>query len=202
MTRVLSWGDSIAVFAASCTGLQKLAGLVGQPLILVDTALDADAAIEQLNERCYGSARRWPDPYESVRHEPGWNDWRLFDLSSQPCDTSSDPLGIRIVSGTIRVPLPQKVPVSEFRAELRGVMRHLRLQEVVIAPSFLAERRNNHLDVVMHPRYTLGTVGDVRSATLATDLYALDPAESVARLFWSVVAARAAAGDARQLRWR
>ena len=106
------------------------------------------------------------------------------------------------MSGTIRVPLPPTVPASEFRAELRGVLRHLRLQEVIIAPSFLAERRNNHLDVVMHPRYTLGATGGVRGATLRTDLYVLDPAESFARLFWSVVAARAAAGDTRQSRWR
>lgn len=201
MTASIFRGSSAVVFAASCTGLQSLSGRVGRPLVLIDAALDPSEAIDRLNARSHGCARRYPHQFVHLKFESSWSDWGAFDLSSDHPGIRFDAFGIHADDGGIVVPLPDAIPLSEFRAQLRGVLRHLRLHEATIAPPYLEQPGGGLRSYKIHPRYTPRAAGDLRGAELVTDVYTLDPAESYWRLYWCVVAARAAAGEERPARW-
>ncbi len=110
---------------------------------------------------------------------------------------------MQIVGGCLQVHLPVGGTLGEFRAQLAGALRHMRLQEVTIQPSFLEARCDAMAELVVHPRYTPPRAAehDHRDARIAEDIYAIDPAEDAGRLFWLVVAARAAAMEGRSP-WR
>ena len=187
-------GSVAEIVVASCTGLARLSGEIGLPLVHVDAALDADAAIQALNTTQHGCAVPWPQSFQPLLIEEGWTDWKLFPLEVQEDAGSTTPKPW-IARGRLRVPLPSGVPLAEFRGQLAGALRHLRLQEVTLRVDFLERRCEAMADLVIPQRYTLprAAAHDYDDAALVQDLYVLDPAEVGARLLWLVAAARAAA---------
>ena len=136
--------------------------------------------------------------FQPLLIEPGWADWALFPLDPQQ-DAGAAAMMQQpwIANGRLRVPLPEGVPLAEFRGQLAGSLRHLRLQEVTLRVDFLERRCEAMADLLVPQRYTLprAAVHDYADAVLTQDLYVLDPAEAGARLLWLVEAARAAAAE-------
>ncbi len=197
------YGLLVRVFAAACTGTARLSGEIGVPLVLIDTAVDPEAAIAQLNRRRHGCAVRWPASFQPLYIEEGWSDWAAFRLENDAEPLAAALLGVQLVEGCLQVHLPVGGTLGEFRAQLAGALRHMRLQEVTIQPAFLEARCDAMAELVVHPRYTPARAAefDHRDARIAEDIYAIDPAEDAGRLFWLVVAARAAAMEGRSP-WR
>lgn len=201
MSASISRGNSTTVFAASCTGLQSLSGRVGRPLILIDAARDPVEALDQLSARPQSFARRFPHSSQHLKSERSWSDWRAFNLMPDSHGIHSDSFGVRPDDGKLVVPLPSAIPLSEFRAQLRGALRHLRLHDATISSPSLEQTGGLH-SYKIHSGHNPQAPGERRGAELITDFYCLDPAESYWRLYWWVVAARAAAGEERPARWR
>ncbi|WP_158810769.1 hypothetical protein [Beijerinckia sp. L45] len=196
-------GEIVSVFAASCTACYRLSRDCDLPLILVGVAVDVRAALRRLNQTRHGSAVRWQRSFQPILLEPGWDDWRAFDLEPDATPQLPDPLGVRFEEGRIVVPLPDGITVAEFREALAGALRHMRFQEAVIRADFLEQRSDADpfADVVLHPRYTPVGGADFRGATLVTDIVVLDPATEAWRLLWLVVAAKLAATEGRWPSW-
>jgi hypothetical protein len=201
MSRILSRGSAAQVFASTCTGLENLSRDIDRPLVLIDAALDPEHAVETLRERAHGGARRWADSFQPLLFEPGWSDWRLVPLGSQPGKDAMQLFGIEPAFGVVYVPLSGSVDFDGFRKQLRGCLRHLQLQAAIIRPAFLEERSDTLREVVVHPRYTVAHPQDFRAAELVEDIFVLDY-RAYERLFWSIVAARAAAGEGSEPLWR
>ena len=183
------------VFVASCTGLARLSGEIGLPLVHVDVAMDAAQAIRVLNRTEHGSGVRAPGFCQPIAFDAGWTDWSTFDYAPGPWPRDqARPRGVRVAEGRISVVLPASVTLAELRAQLRAALRHLRLQEVTSAMSFMEARSEACLDYVVQPRYTPNpATRDFRGAVRVDDLYVLDPADRPWRFLWSVVSARLAA---------
>ena len=192
------------VFAASCTGLQRLSEEVGRPLCLVDAVLDVEEAIHGLSRHHHGSGVRRSGRFRPFNLQCGWNDWSRFNLGSHGLSSTS--LEASVQDGCIVVPLPDGLTVPEYRCQLAGALRHLRLQEVTISAAYLQERCEACAEMVVHPRYTVPGLaaahGDFSGAALCKDLYAIDAAQHARRIYWIAVAARAAAGESRSTFWR
>ena len=187
-------GLQAEIVVAICTGLARLSGTIGLPLVHIDAALDADAAVQALNARHHGCAMPWPGSFQPLLIEPGWSDWKLFPLDAQIAGIAitSEPW---VADERLRVLLPEGVPLAEFRDQLAGALRHLRLSEVTRRADFLERRCEEMASLVVPSRYTPPRAADHdhRDAVLVEDLYVLDPAEAGPRLLWLVAAARAAA---------
>lgn len=192
--RAHRYGEIAQIVVAACTGSQRLTEDIGQ-VVHIGASLDADGYIRALNRRQHGCGVRWPGSFQPLNIETGWADWASFTVDPDVGDILSAPHGVQIVDGRILVMLPPGVPIVEFKCQLAGALRHLRLQEVTIRADFLEARSEAMANLVVHPRYTppRAAMHDFRGAVLVEDLFVLDPAEKGARLFWLVVAARAAA---------
>lgn len=190
-------GNGVAqVFVAACTGSALLSGSIGLPIVHVDVAVDAAAAIRRLNDREYASGVRVPDLFQPVGFDANWDDWALFDYHPGPWRQSmgARPEGVRAVGGRLLISLPPDVTIMEFREELQAALRHLRLHEVTSEMTYMEARNDACLAYVVQPRYTWNPRDrGFRGAKRVDDLYVLDPAERPWRLFWTVVAARLAA---------
>ena len=121
----------VQVFVAACSGSATLSGSIALPIVHVDAAMDAEAAICRLNEREHGSGVCEPDLFQPIRFDRGWADWRLFDYAPGPLrkGMGARPDGVRAVEGRLLVSLPAEVPIAEFREELQAALRHLRLHD-------------------------------------------------------------------------
>lgn len=199
------YGVVARVFVACCSGLQALSEEIGDiPLVLVDvTEVGVAEAIRSLNANAHASGVRWQNSFQPINWERGFDDWRQFSLDCEIGDALAAPATLCVQDGAILVPLPAGTTVGEFRSQLMGALRHLRMQEVVTRPQFLEGRSEALADTVVHPRYTAHPARkDFRNATLVDNVVALDPAESGWRLYWLVVAARMAAMETGRPLWR
>ena len=183
----------VQVFAAACTGSARLSGAIALPVVHIDVAFDAAAAIRRLNEREHGAGVRVPALFQPIGFDAGWSDWKLFDYEPGRWrqGMGARPDGVRAVEGRILVSLPADVPIAEFREELQAGLRHLRLHEVTSAMDYMEARSDALLEYTVQPRYTWNPRDrGFRGAKRCDDIYVLDPAEVPWRLFWIVVAAR------------
>ncbi len=190
-------GIQAEIVVAICTGLARLSGTIGLPLVHIDAALDADAAVQALNARQHGCAVPWPGSFQPLLIEPGWSDWKLFPLEAHNGAGIASTSGPWVADERLRVPLPEGVPLVEFRSQLAGSLRHMRLQEVTRRADFLERRCDEMADLLVPSRYTPPRAAehDHHDAALVEDIYVLDPVEVGARLLWLVATARAAAMD-------
>ena len=191
-------GMRVQVFVAACSGSAKLSSSIGLPIVHVDATMDAAASIRRLNEREHASGVRVPAMFQPVGFDVGWTDWGLFDYRPGPWrqGMAARPDGVRAVDGRLVVDLPLHVTLAEFREELQAGLRHLRLQEVTSEASYMTARNDACLEYLVQPRYTPDLDRGFRRARRVDDLYVYDPAESPSRLYWIVVAARAAFTEA------
>ena len=193
------------VFVAACSGSARLSDEIGLPLVHVDAVVDAAESIRRLNAVDYGSGVRVPHLFQPIGHDPGWADWGLFEYAPGPWrrGMGARPEGVRAVEGRLVVSLPTDITLGEFREELQGALRHLRLHDVTSQMDFMAARSDVLADYVVQPRYAWNPRdGGFRGAKRVDDLYVLDPAERPWRLFWVAVAARAAVVDGAPTPWR
>ncbi len=195
----------VQVFVAACTGSATLMGSIGLPIVHVDVAIDAAAAIRRLNQREHGSGVRVSNLFQPIGFDSGWSDWGFFDYRPGPWrrGMGARPEGVRAVEGRLEIHLPCDVAITEFREELQAGLRHLRLHEVTSEMSYMEARSDACQEYIVEPRYTWNPRDqDFRGATRVNDIYVLDPAERPWRLFWIVVAARAAVIDGASTSWR
>ena len=204
-------GALATVFCAACTGMDKLSGLIGRPVIhvaAVGSAFDVGTAMRVLNGGRHGSGVPWPNWFRPLRFEDGWDDWGVFPLEP-PERRGMSPAGARSDAGRMLLTLARGTSFQEFDAQLAASLRHLRVQGVCFRPNLLEERSDMLADVVVHPRYTPTRkarprrfVSDSQDCRLVTGFYTLDPAEDARKLLWMAVGASLAAGDGRLARWR
>ena len=195
----------VQVFVAACSGSARLSDEIGVPIVHVDAALDAACAIRRLNAVDYGSGVRVPNLFQPIGHDRGWADWGQFEYAPGPWrrGMGARPDGVRAVEGRLVVSLPSDATLGEFREELQAGLRHLRLHEVTSEMAYMEARSDDLLEYVVQPRYAWNTRDrGFRGARRIDDLYVLDPAERPWRLFWIVVAARAAVVDGAPTSWR
>ncbi len=188
----------VQVFVAACSGSAKLSDAIGLPVVHVDATTDAAASLRRLSEREYASGVRVPGSFQPILFDGGWSDWRQFDYRTGPWRQAmgARPDGVRVAAGRIEVALAPTVTLAEFREELQAGLRHLRLQEVTSEMTYMEARNDALLPYVVQPRYTPAVDRGFRRASRVDDLYVYDPAEAPWRLFWAVVAARAAFAEA------
>ena len=185
----------VQVFVASCTGLARLSGEIGLPLVHVDVAMDAARAVRALNATEHGAGVRAAGFCQPLVFDGGWTDWGTFDYAPGPWPRGqARPRGLRVVEGRIHVALPPGATLADLRGQLRSALRHLRLHEVTSGMAWMEARSEACLDYMVEPRYTPNPeTRDFRGASRADDLYVLDPAERPWALYWAVVSARLAA---------
>lgn len=199
-------GFVVEVYAAACSGCARLSERIGLPVVLVDVAFNAEAAIGRLNRDQHASGVRFPNFFQPIYPERGWSDWGLFPIVVE--DTvearvaAAATEGVCFAKDRIIAVLPRGTTLAEFSDHLHGAIRHLSLQEVTARTSYMDKRSDALADYVVHPRYTPAPNGDFRGARAVSNLLALDPTDAQLRLYWLVVTARMAASDARRLKWR
>ncbi len=185
----------VHVFVACCTGLTRLSGEIGLPLVHVGVALDVAHAVQRLNTTEHGAGVRIANLFQPIGFDSGWADWAMYDYTpgSWPRGQAR-PRGVRTVEGRIAVALPAGVTLADLAGQLRAALRHLRLHEVTSSMAWMEARSDACLEYMVEPRYTPNPrTGDFRGASRVDDIYVVDPAERAWLLFWSVVSARLAA---------
>ena len=187
------------VLVAACDGSMHLACETGLPIIHIDAVEDGRSALAALDANAHASGVRADHPVAPIALVRGWSRWRRMPVAG--LGRAARVSGVSMRGGRITVKLPSGVPVSEFREQLHGALRHMRLQEIASGVDYLRARSAVHAHGIVQPRYTLfGARG--LEPRLVTDLYVLDPAWQSWRLFWLVAAARLAAVDRCGPRWR
>ena len=107
--------------------------------------------MRDLSRRHHGCGVRWPGSFQPLNLESGWDDWSRFDLEQQR-PILNEPFGMGFRDGCIAVPLPATLTVAEYRCQLAGALRHLRLQEVTVSAAYLEERCDMFAEMVVQPR--------------------------------------------------
>ena len=179
------------VFAGVSTGLARLSCDLDIPVVHVDVAIDAALAIRHLNRVRHGSGVLWPGGLFPIRFDKGWGDWSIFPLERAPGKPPM-PHGLCFAEGLLEVPLPDGSTLPEFREQLSGSMRHLRIEELARSPRWVNDRSRRGEDLVCHPRYT-SAAEDCLDADLVRDLYAINPLECSERVLWLATSALLAA---------
>ena len=189
---------SALVMACACGGSNLLSGRLGLPVVHVAAVRDADVALRRLNARSHANVTRGRGARRPPLREPGWRDWDVVPMEAQPAAEGAP--GVRFRDGFIAVALPAGTTLAEFASSLSGALRHLRVQDAVLHPTYRG-------DLVRAPvapaRYSAASrAGGRRGLELVTDLYALDPVEHPWRLYWLVVAAQLAVCAPARPAWR